>query len=78
MIAPTDLINRAVQLRSDAAAHKAAIWRHRRELRETMGALAAIEAECRRLGIGFRQEQTHATDSAHAAEHHAVGPHPDV
>jgi len=68
MITSSDLIDRAERVRSDIAGHKAAIRRHRRALGESAAALAALEAECRRRGIGFRQEeQNDATHRDHPA-----------
>lgn len=68
MISAADLTNRAEQLRADVADEKRAIRQHRRALGEKKAALAALEDECRRRGLGFRQqEQTHGTNRPHSA-----------
>lgn len=61
-----DLVAQATVLRSTVRRHKAAIAKHRTELRQAAAALAAIEADCKRLGIGFdRQSRTHGEGNIH-------------
>jgi hypothetical protein len=68
MIQAADLVNRMDTLTAEARVHKSAIRRHRRELGDVTAQLKAVEAECRRLGIGFRQEHRHhGTDGPHTA-----------
>lgn len=55
-----DLLERASALRATVKRHKAAIAKHRAELREAAAVLATIEAECTRLGIGFELQPRRA------------------
>lgn len=70
MITPSDLLDREARLCADVAAHKTAIRQHRQQLGITAAELAHVRAECRRFGIGFREEHTNGTDRTGAASDH--------
>jgi hypothetical protein len=56
------LADRVGSLRREVAAHKAAIRRHRAQLGEAATRLTQVEAECRRLGIGFTVQTSARSD----------------